>query len=254
MADAFYYPKIHRMVIHLAERRMFAKSIIDSDAFLDMPSTARLLYYDLGMRADDDGFVNAPKKIMRMTGATDGDMRQLFENKFVIPFDNGIVVIKHWRINNYIRSDRYHETNYKKEKESLGIDENGAYTQNGKFGIPGGSQVVGSRETEVRLGNSKDTNMSDFFEKIWSMYPKKEGKGKISDTKKKDLLKLGDEITRAIERYKKKIETKKIEMRYVQMGSSFFNSGYVDYLDENYTEPEKESKYQDLNDYDPYAL
>ena len=90
----------------MAERRMFAKTIIDSDAFIDMPITARLLYYDLGMRADDDGFVNSPKKIMRMVGASQDDLAILISKKFIIPFETGVVVIKHWRIHNYIRQDR----------------------------------------------------------------------------------------------------------------------------------------------------
>ena len=107
---------------------MFAKTIIDSDAFLDMPVTARLLYYDLSMRADDDGFVNSPKKIMRMIGASQDDLSILCLRKFLIPFDNGVVVIKHWRIHNYIRGDRYKETNYKDEKALLALDENNAYT------------------------------------------------------------------------------------------------------------------------------
>ena len=96
----------------MAERRMFAKSIVDSDAFLEMPMSARLLYYDLSMRADDDGFVNSPRKIMKFVGATNDDMNILIARKFVIAFDNGVVVIKHWRIHNYIQSDRYKETNY----------------------------------------------------------------------------------------------------------------------------------------------
>ena len=89
----------------MAERRMFAKTIIDSDAFLDMPVTTRLLYYDLAMRADDDGFINSPKKIMRIVGASQDDLKLLAAKKFIIPFDNGIVVIKHWKIHNYIRKD-----------------------------------------------------------------------------------------------------------------------------------------------------
>ena len=112
----------------MAEKRMFAKAIIDSDAFIDMPVSARLLYYDLGMRADDDGFVNSPKKIMRMINATEDDLKLLIIKKFIIPFENGVVVIKHWKINNYIRADRYHETTYLDEKATLRIDENGAYT------------------------------------------------------------------------------------------------------------------------------
>ena len=111
----------------MAERRMFAKTIIDSDAFLDLPITSRLLYYDLAMRADDDGFVNSPKKIMRMIGASNDDMNILLIRKFVITFDSGVVVIKHWKIHNYIRKDTYNETNYKNEKATLSLDENKAY-------------------------------------------------------------------------------------------------------------------------------
>lgn len=111
----------------MAERRMFAKTIIDSDAFLEMPISARLLYYDLAMRADDDGFINSPKKIMKMIGASDDDMNILILRKFIIPFENGIVVIKHWRIHNYIRKDTYNETPYKEQKLLLEVDENKAY-------------------------------------------------------------------------------------------------------------------------------
>lgn len=107
---------------------MFAKTIIDSDAFLDMPVTARLLYYDLSMRADDDGFVNSPKKIMRMVGASQDDLMILAARKFIIPFDSGVVVIKHWRIHNYIRKDTYRETQYTEEKSMLEQDKNGAYS------------------------------------------------------------------------------------------------------------------------------
>lgn len=111
----------------MAERRMFAKTIIDSDAFLDMPMSARLLYYDLAMRADDDGFNNSPKKVMRTIGATTDDMNILIARKFIIPFENGVVVIKHWRIHNYIRKDTYTETPYKEQKALLEFDENKAY-------------------------------------------------------------------------------------------------------------------------------
>ena len=147
----------------MAERRMFAKTIIDSDAFLDMPISARLLYYDLAMRADDDGFVNSPKKIMRMIGATQDDLSILVLRKFIIPFDNGIVVIKHWRIHNYIRKDMYHETKYKEEKATLAIDENNAYTTNP---LQVRNEVVTIPSTQDRLGKDrlgKDSKKSTAF-------------------------------------------------------------------------------------------
>jgi hypothetical protein len=133
----------------MAERRMFAKTIIDSDAFLDMPMSARLLYYDLGMRADDDGFVNAPKKIMRTIGATADDMNILIARKFIIPFDNGVVVIKAWRINNYLRSDRYNETKYLEEKAQLSIDKNGMYHIENEDGIPCGIPTVDTGKDSI---------------------------------------------------------------------------------------------------------
>lgn len=127
---------------------MFAKTIIDSDAFLDMPISARLLYYDLGMRADDEGFVNNPKKITRMIGASDDDLKLLVAKKFLIPFESGVVVIKHWKIHNYIRGDRIHETKYKEERSTLSFDENSSYTQC-QSDV---SQLSDKCHTEVRLG------------------------------------------------------------------------------------------------------
>ena len=111
----------------MSEKRMFAKSIVLSDAFLDMPATSRCLYFTLNMVADDDGFVDAPKAIMRQCGAQEDDLKILFAKSFVIPFDSGIIVIKHWRINNYLRNDRYKETKYLAEKAELTLTENGSY-------------------------------------------------------------------------------------------------------------------------------
>lgn len=112
----------------MAERRMFAKTIIDSDAFLDMPLTAQALYFHLAMRADDDGFVNSPRKVLRAIGANTDDMRLLITKGFVIEFDSGVVCIKHWRIHNYIQRDRYKPTVYQEEFSSINTKENGAYT------------------------------------------------------------------------------------------------------------------------------
>ena len=131
----------------MAERRMFAKSIVLSDAFLDMPLSARCLYFTLGMLADDDGFVGSPKAIMRQCGASQDDMLMLIQKRYVLAFDSGVIVIKHWRINNYLRNDRYNETTYVEEKETLSLDKKGSYieAQNDvgiPGGIPGGRQVV----------------------------------------------------------------------------------------------------------------
>jgi hypothetical protein len=103
----------------MAERRMFAKTIIDSDAFLDMPLSSQALYFHLSMRADDDGFLNNAKKIQRTIGSADDDLKILFAKNFLIPFESGVCVIKHWLIHNMIQKDRYKATMYSEEKENL---------------------------------------------------------------------------------------------------------------------------------------
>lgn len=143
----------------MAERRMFAKTIIDSDMFLDMPLSTQALYFHLSMRADDDGFINNPRKIQRMIGASDDDLKVLVMKRFILPFDSGVVVIKHWKIHNYIRNDRYKETVYKEERALLELKENGAYTELSTTGIPdgipSGNQTGHQMETQVRLGQDR---------------------------------------------------------------------------------------------------
>lgn len=138
----------------MAERRMFAKTVIDSDLFLEMPITSQLLYFHLSMRADDDGFINKPKSIMRLIGCKDDDMKVLVSNQFVIPFETGVVVIKHWRVHNYIQKDRYKPTQYQAEKAKITLDESNVYTMDTSC-----IQPVSDLETQVRLelGKSKDS-------------------------------------------------------------------------------------------------
>ena len=120
----------------MAERRMFAKTIIDSDAFLDMPLSSQALYFHLAMRADDDGFVNNPKRIQRTVGASDDDCKLLVMKRFILTFPSGVIAIKHWRIHNYIQKDRYKETVYTREKSKLYLNKNNAYTDNASEGKP----------------------------------------------------------------------------------------------------------------------
>lgn len=126
----------------MAERRMFSKTIVDSDAFLDMPLSTQALYFHLSMRADDDGFLNNAKKIQKIIGASDDDLKLLIIKRFVIAFDDGIIVVKHWRMNNYLRKDRYTPTVYQEEFKMLGIKDNGAYTLLDTAGVPDGNQCV----------------------------------------------------------------------------------------------------------------
>lgn len=128
----------------MAERRMFAKAIIDSDAFLDMPLSTQALYFHLSMRADDEGFVGNPKKIQRMIGASDDDIKLLIMKRYILTFDSGIIVIKHWKIHNYIQTDRFKPTTYIEEKATLALDAKKAYTEC--------IQNVSELETQVSIG------------------------------------------------------------------------------------------------------
>ena len=124
----------------MARKRMFDLEVVDTDLFLEMPQSTQNLYFHLGMRADDDGFVSNPKKIIRTIGANQDDLKILFSKQFIIPFESGIVVIRHWKLNNILRKDTYTETIYKEEKKQLVEDENGVYKLMSRVGIPNDNQ------------------------------------------------------------------------------------------------------------------
>ncbi|MGW8050353.1 replisome organizer [Enterococcus dispar] len=138
----------------MAERRMFAKTIIDSDAFLDMPLSSQALYFHLSMRADDEGFINNPRKIQRMIGSSDDDLRILMAKNFILAFESGVIVIKHWKIHNYIRNDRFKPTMYQDEKALLSEKDNKSYSLDG-VGIPNDNQLTYQMDTQVRLGKDR---------------------------------------------------------------------------------------------------
>lgn len=234
----------------MANRRMFSLAVIDTDKFLDMPSTTQALYFHLGMRADDDGFVSSPKKIAAITNCSMDDLKLLIAKGYVIPFESGVIVITHWKQHNYIQSDRYRKTIYKAERAQLELVEN-IYkldTESIQQSPKADTQYSLSKDI-VRVKDNKQcasdnapkvskAAINDFFESIWKLYPSKKGKGQVSDSKKKALYDIGyDELSRAIERYKAGLA--RDEWRKPQNGSTFFNSGYIDYLDVNYTEPEQ---------------
>jgi hypothetical protein len=131
----------------MAEKRMFTKKITVSDAFLNMPLSTQALYFHLNMAADDEGFVNSPKKIQRMIGASDDDFKLLLAKNFVIAFESGVIVIKHWKMHNCIQRDRFHATDYQEERSMLEVKKNGAYT------IP-----VYGMETECIQNGNADKN------------------------------------------------------------------------------------------------
>lgn len=118
----------------MANRRMFSLDVVDTDVFLDLPISSQALYFHLGMRADDDGFVSSPKRITNMVGCNTDDLKLLVAKGFIIQFDSGIIVITHWKVNNYLRADRYRPTLHQTEKKSL-IDSENGYSAS-TIGIP----------------------------------------------------------------------------------------------------------------------
>ncbi len=141
----------------MAERRMFSKVITDTDAFLDMPLSAQALYFHLAMHADDDGFVSSPKKILRETKVGEDDYKLLIVKRFILTFDSGIIVIKHWKIHNLIQKDRYKETTYLEEKSMLTLDRKNAYVEKADTDC---IQAVSEMDTQYRLGEGSTEQSS----------------------------------------------------------------------------------------------
>jgi hypothetical protein len=252
---------------------MFTQKIIDSDAFLDMPLSTQALYFHLNMRADDDGFVNNPKRIQRTIGASDDDLKLLIAKRFLICFENGVIVIKHWRMHNTLRKDRHNPTQYQEELAMLDVKENNSYTEKkidnqsdyecgnqlATNWQPNGNQLA-TQYSKDKYSIGKDSiyimcdsdeshekeeptkaDINSFFESLWNLYPVKKGKGQVSDAKRKKLFEIGmDEMQRAITRYLDELK-KDSDWRKPQNGGTFFNSGYVDYLDANF-EPQDRSE------------
>lgn len=299
----------------MARKRMFSLEVCDTDKFMEMPLCTQGLYLQLGLRADDDGFISSPKRIVAMVGGSNDDLKLLIAKGYLIPFESGIIVITHWKQNNYVQSDRYRKTLFSEERAQLKLENNvykldteciqtgyNPYPQDrlgkdrlGKVNINNRAldteciQAISDSDihicqTNVRQaadntqtidGISKDKISKDninnnsvsseapkesnaeiesFFESIWKLYPNKKGKAAVSKTKKKELFKVGyDEMSRAITRYITDLKAE--EWRKPQYGSSFFNKGYVDYLDKNYTaavasDPEKGDRSIYKHDYE----
>lgn len=181
----------------MAERRMFAKTIVLSDAFLDMPMSARCLYFTLGMFADDDGFVNAPRGIMRQCGASDDDMKLLIAKKFVLIFESGVIVIKHWRINNYLQKDRINPTKCVDEKAMLTLDEKGGYTRNEMY-----TPTVYTENVYTQNRIDKDSIEQDSIDKDNnSIYLSRDEK-----TDDEAVKELHDKVAASLERIRKRRE------------------------------------------------
>ena len=156
----------------MAQRRMISQQICDSDAFLEMPLSSQALYFHLLIRADDEGFIGNPKKIMKMVGVQEDDMKVLLTKRFILPFNSGVVVIKHWLMHNVIRMDRFNPTSYEKEKETLYLKDNKSYTDR----QPNGNQMATSgmrKLSEVKLSKDNISKVKDTYGQL------KKGLGKF---------------------------------------------------------------------------
>lgn len=189
---------------------MFSLDIIDTDLFLEMPQSSRLLYYELCMRADDDGFVSSPKKIQKMVGCNEDDFKVLISKKFLIPFDTGVVVIRHWKIHNYIQKDRYKETIYLDEKRQLNQEENGMYTKCIQDGYTGKVRLeLGKDSIEEEVEQKKYNCISFYMENINPLITQHE-----VDTLNDYNKDLSDEVI--IYAIKDAIEHKAANMKYIK--------------------------------------
>lgn len=154
--------ELEKGILELAQKRMFTMKIVDSDAFLDMPATTQCLYFHLNMRADDDGFIGNPKRIMKITGASEDDLRLLIAKRFVLTFEDGVIVIKHWRMHNTLSRDRYAEISYTDEKKMLLLKDNGSYSLTGGNPIDDTRLIERSgRQTQQRRNKDATKTLSD---------------------------------------------------------------------------------------------
>lgn len=234
---------------------MFSKKVTDTDAFLDMPLSTQALYFHLNMHADDDGFIDNTKTIQRMIGSSDDDRKLLVAKQFLLPFENGVVVIKDWRVHNYIRKDTYNQTMYPNELEQLNINNSGQYERQDLLPYTERPRDVDETLTQVRLGKDRlgkdrkdilsgsdepdstriqKSERDQMFETIWKIYPKKSGKANA----KKDFdkaIKSGVDpelIKSKLEEYLKQIKAKQTPQQFIKQGSTWFHqSGWEDEYD-----------------------
>ena len=230
----------------MAQRRMISLEVIDTDAFLDMGQGSQLLYFHLNSRADDDGFVANPKKIMRSIGAPEDDYKVLLAKKFLIAFNDGVCVIKHWRINNFVRKDIYKETQYLNLKSTLFIRPNGAYTltddcmsvkiPQGHFQLESVNESLTTRQLRIgkvsvgKVSVGKDTDTRDFFLEFWEKYPKKVGKGEALRIWKKlrPSNELSERIIASVVAHISDAQWKKESGRFIPNPATFLNQGRYD--------------------------
>lgn len=233
----------------MARRRMFSLDIVDSDQFTDLPPMARLLYYELGSRADDDGFVGNPKKITKFAECTEDDIKTLVDRGYIYTFDSGPIVIRHWLANNQLRKDRYHPTYFKNEREMIGVNPNNrTYYLFDDERLPDGLPLVTIDEMRRKKNNEDEENEDEFileqskgdnlsndnsdispivknqFDYLWNKYPKKIGK-KDAIQYYNDAINEGEsfeDIKNGLDNYLKYIKESDMQDIFIKNGSNWF--------------------------------
>lgn len=263
----------------MAERRMFTKKITNSDAFIELSSSAQALYFHLNQDADDDGFNNQVQNAMFKSHSTIDDLKVLMLKNFIIRFESGVIVIKHWRMHNTLRKDRYTPTNFQEEFEMLGIKDNGAYTLSdsngcqmvakrlpqdskgkvsidknsiGKDSINNGDDLQNEILSASTIPSKKELliQYEQEFDKIWEYYPNKKGK---DQAKNKYILARKDGVTyetiaQGLKNYINYIKSENIEPKFIKHGSTWFNQKCWndDYKISNQPKTEKVDKQMEI--------
>lgn len=239
-----------RKVAKMSSKRMFSIDMISSDAFLEMPLTAQGLYFHLCLRADDDGFMDSPKKAIRECQASLDDLEILKKKRYILTFPSGIVLIKHWFIHNTIPKDRYHVTRYTEEKALVKLKTNNSYTEC--------IQIDDKLETEIRLDKNRldkinnscssdderESASKENFEIIYALYPKKSGKAKALELymqwKKgrklsgfsKPIKLTNKQMYLATKKYVEKMNDEDTELKFYKSFDTFMNKAILDYVTE----------------------
>jgi len=245
----------------VAQRRMFSKKVTDTDTFLDMPLSTQALYFHLNMHADDDGFIDNTKTIQRMIGSSDDDRKLLVAKQFILPFENGVVVIKDWRVHNYIRKDTYNQTMYPNELEQLQINDSGQYERQDLATYTERPRAVDETLTQVRLGkdrlgkDSKDIlSGSDepdhvpYKEIVDYLNEKTGSKYRSSGSKTKSLIKARTNEGFSLDDFKTVIEKKAKEWSGTTMEKylrpeTLFGTKFEGYLNEKQSANQKQIGY-----------
>lgn len=237
---------------NMAQRRMFSKKVTDTDTFLDMPLSTQALYFHLNMHADDDGFIDNTKTIQRMIGSSDDDRKLLIAKQFLLPFENGVVVIKDWRVHNYIRKDTYNKTMYPNELEQLQINKSGQYERQDLVTYTERPRDVDETLTQVRLGKdrlgkdrkdilsgSEEPDQLPYKEVVDYLNEKTGSKYRSSGTKTKKLIKARFNEGFSLDDFRTVIDVKSKQwltdqkMKQYLRPETLFGTKFESYLNEN---------------------